>query len=323
MKNNHPKIKGKKILITGGGGFIGSFLAEYFYKDNKVTLLDNGRRNALRFLDRSIQDQIKLIKGDILDKETVTKATKGQEIIIHLAAIAGASFYEKDPLLTLNVNFFGTANILEALVGRKFEKLIIFSTSEVYGPFASGVKEADLTSIGPVSEGRWSYAVSKVAADHLAMAYYQKYKMPLVIFRPFNIYGPRQVGEGAISNMLTSGLKEKRIFVTGDGLQKRSWCYISDLIDAVNLLCSKKISGECFNVGNPRAYVTILDLAKKIQSFCVGAKIVFIKKKKVEILDRRPNIDKAEKVLRYTPKIGLDEGLAKTYQWWSENITKF
>lgn len=318
---SNAKISGKKILITGGGGFIGSFLTEEYYRENKITLFDNGRRNAFVFLDQVIQDKVKFIKGDIRDEKIVKEAVKGQDIIIHLAAIAGASFYEKDPLLTLDVNLFGTANLLKSLIGEKIEKLVIFSTSEVYGSQAVNVTEENATCIGPLSQGRWSYAISKAASDHLAAAYFKKYGLPVSMVRPFNIYGPRQVGEGAISNMLTSSIKEGKIYVTGDGSPKRAWCYVSDMVDAVTKILGKNKQGECFNIGNPDAYVTTLDLAKNIQRL-TKAKIVFTKGNKVEVRDRKPNIDKAKKILGYIPDITLEDGLKLTFDWWVKNISK-
>ncbi|MBI3103860.1 NAD-dependent epimerase/dehydratase family protein [Candidatus Daviesbacteria bacterium] len=313
----------KKILITGGGGFIGSFLTEKFYKDNQVTLFDNGRRNSFHFLDQTIRKQVNFVSGDIRDDEKVSKIVKGQDIVIHMAAIAGASFYETDPLLTLDVNLFGTANLLKALIKSKAEKIITFSTSEVYGSLAADVSEDDPTCIGPVSEGRWSYAVSKIASDHLARAYFKKYSLPVNMIRPFNIYGPRQVGEGAVSNMLTQAIKTGKIYVSGDGAQKRAWCYISDMVEAVKLALEEDVLGECFNVGNSDAYVTILELAKKIQSLVKGSEIIFTEERKVEVLDRKPNVDKAKRVLGYSPKVTLEQGLGLTYRWWTDNILNF
>lgn len=319
--NDPARISNKRILVIGGGGFIGSFLTEYFYQDNQVTVLDNGRRNAFVFLNKLVQNKVKFIKGDIRDELIVKEIIKNQDIVIHLAAIAGASFYEKDPLLTLEVNLFGSANILKTLVNKKLEKLIIFSTSEVYGSEAVNVTEENTTCIGPISEGRWSYAVSKVTVDHLARAYFKKYGLPVNIVRPFNIYGPRQVGEGAISNMLTSAIKEGKIYVTGDGMQTRAWCYVSDIVKAVTLILEKKINGECFNIGNPNVYVTTLNLAKKIQKLC-KAKIVFKEENKVEVHARKPNIDKAKDLLGFHPEVSLEQGLDLTFNWWKENIPK-
>lgn len=312
-------MKNKRVLITGGTGFIGSFLTELLCSDNELTLFDNGRRNTFQFLPKSVQNKVYLIEGDIQDFETVQKITQNKDIIIHLAAIAGVSSYEKDSLLTMNVNFFGTANLLRSLVDTRVEKVILFSTSEVYGPQAVNVSEDSLTCIGPTSEGRWSYAISKVAADHLAMAYFKKYKLPVTMVRPFNIYGPRQVGEGAIGNMFKNAIQTGKILVTGDGGQKRSWCFIKDLVTAIELIYQKKTSGECFNIGNPNVYLTILELAEKIQAL-TKAEIVFTKGKKVEVKERLPNIDKARNILGYKPAVGLYEGLKITFNWFRQNI---
>ncbi|MDP3973592.1 MAG: NAD-dependent epimerase/dehydratase family protein [Candidatus Daviesbacteria bacterium] len=316
-------MKNKKILITGGTGFIGSWLIEKWYKNNQITLFDNGRRNAFQFLPLDIQKEIRVIRGDIQDIDAVKRIVKEKEIIIHLAAIAGASFYEKEPLLTLSVNMFGTANLLKCLLNETPEKVIIFSSSEVYGEKAEDVSEDDATCIGTVGGGRWSYAVSKLAGDHLAFAYFKKYNLPITIVRPFNIYGPRQVGESAISSMLTNVLKKGEIFVTGDGSQKRAWCYVSDLVQAVEDICKVKLDGECFNIGNPQAYLTILQLAEKIKKINPGSKIIFTDAKKTEIIVRKPIIKKAKERIKFSPSVSIDEGLELTLNWWIKNISKF
>lgn len=313
-------LSGKRILITGGTGFIASFVIEKFYPNNKITVFDNGRRNAFKFLPKNIQDKIDVVEGDIRNIDQVKKVVKKKDIVIHLAAIAGASFYEKDPLLTLSVNLFGTANLLDAVKDQKLNRIIIFSSSEVYGSEAYNMSEQNLTCIGPVSEGRWSYAISKIAADHLAMAYFKKYNLPIVIVRPFNIYGPRQVGEGAISNMILTAIRDKKIYVTGLGNQKRAWCYVEDLVCGIDKILKKDIRGECFNIGNPEEYISIIELAKAVQLKLKEAKIIFLKGKKIEILRRSPDIKKANKLLKFIPQINLDEGLGKTSEWFKENI---
>lgn len=313
-------VKGKNILITGGTGFIGSWLTESFYSLNNVTIFDNGRRDVSRYLSPSISKKVKIIRGDITDFKAVEKATRKKDIVLHLAAIAGASFYEKEPLMTMDVNFFGTSNILKSLVNTKVEQIVLFSSSEVYGAIAKNVSEEDPTCIGPVSQGRWSYAISKLASEHLAFAYFKKYGLPIVTIRPFNIYGPLQIGEGAVVNMIKSAILENKIYVTGKGSQKRSWCYISDLVKAVNKICEKRISGECFNIGNSDAYISILRLAKKIKAIDGKADLVFKDAVSVEIKDRLPNTEKAKKMLRFDASVGLDEGLKTTYEWIARNI---
>ncbi len=161
-------VKNKKILITGGGGFIGSWLVEKFYVRNTITVFDNGRRNAFQLLPSEIKKNIHIVQGDIQDTSSVKTIVKNQDIIIHLAAIAGASSYQKDPLLTIKVNFFGTENLLRNLIGKNVSQIILFSSSEVYGSHAFNVRETDATPIGPIYQGRWSYAISKVASDQLA-----------------------------------------------------------------------------------------------------------------------------------------------------------
>lgn len=312
-------LKGKRILITGGGGFIGSWLVERFYKDNNITCFDNGRRNAFQYLDKEIRNQVKLTQGDVLDIDVISKAVKSQDVVLHLAAIAGASSYEKNPLMTLQVNLFGTANVLKAAVASKLQKVIIFSTSETYGPLAKNVSEQTPTVIGPAGESRWSYAVSKLASDHLTMAYHKMHQLPVTIIRPFNIFGPRQVGEGAITNMLTSALSKKLIYVTGDGKQKRAWCYVSDLVDSVEKMLTSKTNGEIYNIGNPDEYYSILQLARKIAKI-TGSKIEFIEAKKTEIKDRTPDIKKAQTELNFNPKVDLDTGLLETKKWFETNL---
>ena len=309
-------MKDKKILITGGTGFIGSWLAEMLYKKNKVTLFDNGRRNALQYVSTDVRDNVELITGDIRNMNNVERVTKNQDIIFHLAAIAGASSYEKDPLLTLHVNLFGTENILKSVVNTSLQHMIIFSSSEVYGAHAHGVSEHDSTTIGPVYEGRWSYAISKLASDHVAFAYYKKHNVPITIVRPFNVYGPRQIGEGAIVNMMKTLIVENTVYVSGDGSQKRAWCYITDFLDAINRVLRKKAIGECFNIGNPSAYCSMSDMAALISGFSDNTSVTFMKGNTTEIQDRLPDIKKAEKELGFRPKVGLPEGLLKSFAWY-------
>lgn len=313
-------LKNKRILITGGLGFIGSWLTESFAQKNEITIFDNGRRNAIRFLPKSITQKISIIQGDILNPKAVKKATINQDIIIHLAAIAGVSSYEKDPLLTIRVNLFGTENLLNNLLHTNATHVIIFSSSEVYGQNAINVTELDSTCIGPPSESRWSYATSKIAGEHLAFAYYKKHELPITIVRPFNIYGPRQIGEGAIANMIISCLKDKQIFISGDGKQKRSWCYISDLVRSIESIIERKIVGQCFNIGNPREHFSIIDLAKKIQQLLPKVKFHYIEAKKSEINDRLPNIDMARRYFSFSPKINLNEGLKLSINWYQKNL---
>lgn len=312
-------IKKKRILITGGGGFIGSHLAYQLANTNQVTIFDNGRRNAVQFLPDDIKKKIKVITGDILDKKQLLKALQKQDIILHLAAIAGASSYEKNPLQTLQVNLEGTINLLSIIKNSHIDQVVLFSSSEVYGAHAKNVNETMVTAIGPAYESRWSYAISKLAADHYALAAHKIENIPITIIRPFNVYGPGQIGEGAVSNMLKNALQKKEVVITGKGSQMRSWCYIDDFIQAVALILEKKITGEIFNIGNPKEYYSVFELAKKIQSI-TGAKIKYTSAVKSEIFERRPDIKRAKQLLSFKPHVKLDNGLIKTKHWFEKHL---
>lgn len=316
------KSKLSKILITGGAGFIGSHLAERLCAGNKVIIFDNLRRNSLSQIpELKAHPNVKFIKGDILDKRKVANAAKGCDIVIHLAAIAGVSSYYKEPAKTLRVNLIGTINLLEYCKSRGIRKFIYFSTSEVYGQDALYVNEESPNNIGPISDLRWSYATSKLASEHLVLRYGEEYGFKAFTVRPFNIYGPRQTGEGAISNFLRSVTRNEPMVVNGDGSPIRAWCYVSDCIDAVEVMVNNDaLSGGVFNIGNPLGKCTTLELARLVNAVSgKDAPIIFKKMKNTEIRVRIPNIGKAKRLLGFRPKVGLKAGLKILYR---HNITK-
>ena len=315
-------VKGKTIFITGGAGFIGSALCQRLCNDNKIIIYDNGRRNALQYFDSKDHKNVSIVEGDILDKNLLEKSIKDSEIIIHAAAIAGVSSYYKMPLKTMEVNMIGTYNLLEVLKEREIELLIDFSTSEIYGPHIFRAKENGETIQGDLKDARWTYSISKLAAEKLCYCYYWEHNMPIISLRPFNIYGPGQVGEGAIQIFTTNALTNDDIVITGDGVQIRSWCYITDFLDAVeSCLTRKKIIGNSFNIGNPQATVTIFELAKKILDYLKsGSKVVFNKHMGIDVDLRVPDISKAQEMLGFMPKVSLEEGLKKTIEWYRENL---
>lgn len=317
------QIKGKKILITGGAGFIGSYLVETLEKNNKVTIYDNFRRDALRFTHLK---NIEIIKGNILDFEKLSHSISGADIIIHAAAIAGIDNVAISPLDTLEVNLMGTYNVLKAINGKssKIDKFVFFSTSEVYGPYVPQAKEDGMTTQGPVKQQRWSYSTSKIAGEHWVYAYYKKFHLPAVILRPFNVYGPRQVGEGAIHNFIVRAIlgKNLEIYTTGD--EVRSWCYIDDFIKGVTLaLGSPKSTGQIYNIGNPAATLTVLELARMIIKLSGSkSKIVFKRRNYPDVHLRIPSIDLAKKELKFEPDYEIEEGLKKTIDWYRKMSKK-
>ncbi len=316
------QIKNKRIFITGGAGFIGTNLSEKLVEDNKVISYDNLTRNALKYSNLEKHTNFTFIKGDILDKNLLFELMKNIDFVIHLAAIAGVSNYSKYPIKTMEVNFMGTKNILEVAKHLKLEKFVNFSTSEVYGSEAKDVTEKDNTPQGPVGEFRWTYAVSKLAAEHLCFSYYKENKLPIVSLRLFNIYGPKQIGEGAVQIFINQALHNKEITIYGNGSQIRAWCYIDDLIDII-LLCLKKENtiGHILNIGNQFEAITIYELAYKIKRMCNSkSKIIYKKHPSSDIRIRIPDISKARKILKFELKVDLEKGLKKTVEWYKNNI---
>lgn len=312
-------IRNKRIFISGGAGFIGTSIAERLIDDNKIIIFDNLHRNALKHTSLKTNRNLTFIKGDVLDAQKVKKATAGCQIIIHLASIAGVDTVLSMPVKTMEVALIGTYNVLKAVSGQKgIERFIDFSTSEVFGSYAFQAKESDPTILGTVGEARWTYAVSKLATEHLALNYYKEKGLPALAIRPFNIYGPRQVGIGAIHTFITRALKNQPLIIHNDGSQIRSWCYIDDIVDGI-LLCltNEKAVGHTFNIGNPRSTLTIHNLAAEIVRLSSSeSKIIFKKKEMKDVELRVPDIRKAQQILGYHPKVDLEEGLLRTIYWY-------
>lgn len=309
-------IKNKRIFLTGGAGFIGSHIVEKLIENNELTVYDNCHRNALKFLNLKGKN-LNFITGDVLDKEKLAKSITNHDIVIHLAAIAGVGTVVNHPVKTMSVNLIGTYNVLEAVKDKNLGLFVDFSTSEVYGSEARNVNEENETVIGKIGVSRWTYAVSKLAAEHLSHAYNEEYNLPAVSVRPFNIYGPRQVGEGAIHDFVANAVNNKDLIVHGDGSQVRTWCFIDDFIKCFLLILeNKKAAGNVFNIGNPKTIITVNELAKKVIELSSSkSKIRFENMTYPDVDYRVPNIDKARKILGFEPSVGLDEGIKKTIDW--------
>lgn len=319
------KIRNKRIFLTGGAGFIGSTLAEKLYRDNEILVYDNFSRDSLK--NKNIKSKnLRVIKNDVLNGAALKKACEDfkPQIVVHLAAIAGIDTVIINPVKTLDVNINGTLNLLKGLekYSDRLERFLDFSTSEVLGSYAYKSTEKSHTNFAPVGEGRWTYSISKVAGEHLVHSYYKQFGYPAVTIRPFNIYGPGQVGEGAIQIFIKNVVNKKDIVVHGDGDQIRSWCYIDDMIDGIDkCLTNKKAIGEIFNIGNPKGTVTISSLAEKIVALCGSdSKIIYVPKTYVDVELRIPSIEKAKELLGFEPKVDLNEGIVRTFKWYRDNF---
>jgi UDP-glucose 4-epimerase len=311
-------MKGKNIFITGGAGFIANTLIQRLIEDNKITVYDNFHRDTLSGSGYAYHPNINVIKGDVLDFDLLNESMKGAEVVIHTAGIAGIDTVIKKPVNTMRVNMMGTANALEAAKRNGVsDRFVDFSTSEVFGSMAFKSSEQDETVSGSAGEARWTYAVSKLAGEHLAHAYYTQHDLPVVTVRPFNVYGPGQTGEGAIQIFIKKALKNEDIFIHGDGNQIRAWCFVDDFVECIfRCLDNDKAVGESFNIGNSRAVITILGLAQTVcRVLGSSSKIIFKEALSADIALRIPSVDKSVEILGFKAKVDLEEGIARTAEW--------
>ncbi len=287
-------LEGKRIFITGGAGFIGTTLARQLVDHNTIVAFDNLHRDSLSGLPLADHPNFELIQGDILDADHLREASLGATHFVHCAAIAG--------------------------VDTVLERFVDFSTSEVFGTHALNVQEGQVSTIGSVGEARWTYAVSKLAGEHMAHAYHDELGLPTVTVHPFNIFGPGQIGGGAIRAFIEAALAERDLTIHGDGSQIRAWTYVTDMVAGV-LLCLEHPAavGQTFNIGNPRAAVTIFDLAQRIKRISgASGEIVFQPLHYADVELRIPNVKKAREVLGWEPQVELDDGLEKTIAWYRQ-----
>ena len=315
-------LTGKRIVITGGAGFIGTTLARRLADDNEIVLFDNLHRDALSGTELADRPNVTFVAGDVLDLAALTDVVKGATHLVHAAAIAGVDTVLASPVRTMRVNVIGTYNALEAALTTSdtLERLIEFSTSEVFGQHAFNVAEGHVTTIGSVGEARWTYAVSKLAGEHMAHAYHDELGVPTVSVRPFNIYGPGQIGGGAIRAFIEAAIDDRPLRIHGDGSQIRAWTYVDDMVRGLLLALEHPAAvGESFNIGNARSTVTIFDLAQRIKRISgASGEITFEPLNYTDVELRIPNVTKARELLGFEAEVELDEGLERTIAWYRE-----
>jgi len=318
-------LEGKRIFISGGAGFIGTTLARELVDRNDVVAYDSLHRDSLSGTDLGDHPNFTLVQGDILDADAFRAAADGATHFVHCAAIAGVDTVLQSPVRVMRVNVIGTYNALEAAIATlpTLERYVDFSTSEVFGTHALNVEEGHVSTIGSVGEARWTYAVSKLAGEHMAHAYHDELGLPAVTVHPFNIFGPGQIGGGAIRAFIEAALAGRDLTIHGDGSQIRAWTYVSDMVSGV-LACLEHDAavGQAFNIGNPRGAVTIFDLAQRIKRLSgADGEIVFQPLHYADVELRIPNVKKAREVLGWEPAVELDEGLEKTIAWYRTKAT--
>ncbi|RPJ79541.1 MAG: NAD-dependent epimerase/dehydratase family protein [Alphaproteobacteria bacterium] len=316
-------IENRKILITGGCGFIGTSVAEKLVDSNEIILYDlNLKNNAFGFSKLVGHPNVTLVEGDILDSEKLRECMKDVNIVLHLAAIVGVQNVLHQSLKTLETNFQGTASVLNSLPDDGIERFVYLSTSEVFGSNAYCVSDNDNSNFGSTDEGRWCYAISKIASEHLVQAYNREKGLPTVIIRPFNIFGPKRVGDHAILRFIYWAIHDNQLIIHGNGEAIRSWCYIDDFCDAI-ISCLEKPEaiGHSFNIGNSRNTLTMYELAKRVIQLCNSRSTSIFKA--IDYSDvqiRVPNTLGAYRILGYEPKVEIEEGILRTKAWYEEHF---
>jgi UDP-glucose 4-epimerase len=310
-------LRGKRVFITGGAGFIGATVAGRLIEQNQILLYDSFDRDSLSNRPWRSHPNLSVVRGNVLDDESLGREMRAfrPTHIIHCAAIAGIKTVVKSPIATLEVNMIGTANALRAAsaIGG-IERFVSFSTSEVFGQQAFQSSEDAVAVIGRVGVARWTYAVSKLTGEHLALAHFKERGLPVTVVRPFNVYGPGQIGEGALSIFIQRALKGEEIEIHGTGTQIRAWCYVDDMVRAV-LLCldHPNAPGEVFNVGSARDVVTIYGLANTvIRVLGSSSKVRFTRKDYADVELRIPDVRKAQDLLGFEAEVDLERGIKLT-----------
>jgi UDP-glucose 4-epimerase len=320
-----------KALITGGAGFVGSHLAEALLaRGDQVEILDNLSTGSI--------DNIEHLKGtrgfrytvdSVMNEPVTAELIDRADVVFHLAAAVGVRLIVESPVNTIETNVHGTEMVLK-LANKKKKKVLVASTSEVYGksqavPFR---EDTDLV-LGPTHKGRWSYACSKAIDEFLALAYHKEKKLPVVVFRLFNTVGPRQTGRYGmvIPNFVKQALLGHPLTVYGDGTQSRCFTYVSDVVGVLLRLADHEGAvGQVLNVGNDREEVTIADLAGRVkQRTGSRSEIVTVPydqayEEGFEDMPRRvPDLRKLRDLTGYEPKVHLDEILDRVVEYFTSD----
>jgi UDP-glucose 4-epimerase len=306
----------RAYLVTGGAGFIGSHITERLVREGHlVRVLDDfssGRESNLE----SFRSSVELIRGDICDKQLVSEATNGVDVVFHEAALGSVPRSVADPVTTHEVNITGTLNVLLAARDAGVKRVVYASSSSVYGETPVLPKREEMMP-QPLSP----YALSKLVGEHYASVFKHVYDLEVVSLRYFNIFGPRQDPESqyaaVIPRFITALLEGKAPVVYGDGLQSRDFTFVDNVVSA-NLLAAEAegVAGQAFNVACGGRY-TLLDLLAQVKEI-LGSDIEPIHEaaRAGDVRDSQASIDAAEQALGYRVSVDFEEGLRKTVEWY-------
>lgn len=310
------KLKNKKILVTGGAGFIGSHLVDELVKNNKVIVIDNfsiGNEKNLKFSKKS--GNLKIIRGDITNLPTVKKAMSDIDIVFHLAAL-GVRESINNPFPVHQVNSLGTLNLLFVARKNNIEKFIHISSSEVYGT-ASFVPMDENHPLNPET----IYGASKLSGEMYALSYFRTYGLPTTVIRPFNTYGPRSHFEGpygeVIPRFTIRAINNLPPIIFGNGKQTRDFTYVDDTVEGIiKASQNDKLIGESLNIAlgeersiNEVARIILRTLGK------ANLKIVYQEVRPGDVKRHFADIKKAKKFLKFNARTPLEKGIVKYTDW--------
>lgn len=318
-------LDNKHIVITGGGGFIGSHLTDAFLALNaRVTIIDNWCSGSKNNLEHIHSDKLQIIEADATTvPNELLDATPS--IVLHFASMAGPPLYQTYPVETYVVNALGCHNWLSWIRDHTpSTRLVYASSSEVYGdPSVTPQPEKYWGNVNP-NGARACYDEAKRFGEMVCGVFHRKYKLDARMVRIFNTYGPRMntIDGRAIPQFIMRGLEGQSLQIHGNGEQTRSFCYISDLVNGIVAFArTNNLDGETINLGNP-VEQTINQVAKQIQALLSIESIEYIAKAEDDPSNRKPDITKAKSLIEWEPTVSFDEGLAKTIEYFKSSTAK-
>jgi dTDP-glucose 4,6-dehydratase len=320
-------LAGKKVLVTGAGGFIGSHLTETMVAlgaSVRAFVRYNSRADTgfLKQLDPLIQSEIQTISGDLRDPHAIFHAVQGCDIVFHLGALITIPYSYLHPREVIETNVMGTLNVLTACMDHNVSRLVHTSTSEVYGT----ARRVPIDESHPL-QGQSPYSASKIGADKIAESFFCSYATPVVTIRPFNTYGPRQSARAVIPTIITQALTQDVIHL-GSLDTRRDFTYVSDTVQG--FICgalSENVEGQTFNLGYG-SEVTIGQLAEKVISL-IGRPVRIetdpqrLRPENSEVMRLLSDNQLAKQRLNWQPEVSFDEGIEKTIQWIQQNLQNF
>jgi UDP-glucose 4-epimerase len=305
-----------KALVTGGRGFIGARLVEHLLEAGAdVRVVDDRSRGGA-----ALPDGVEAIDGDVRDPELVRSACHGVDVVAHLAAVQGTGNFYEIPDVVLDVNLRGVLNVAQACAAEGVGRLVFSSSSEVYGiPSEFPTPESAPLVVPDPTNPRWSYGASKIAGELVAVHTARRHGFEYVLLRYHNVYGPAMGLDHVVPQFISRLLRDEEFTVQGDGMQRRSFCYVDDAIaPTANAMTVAEAANGIFNIGNPAEEHSINDLVALLERVAGRP----IQARHVPFAGggtnrRLPHVARAEQILGLEPKVGLEEGLRRTHEWYA------